>query len=96
MAENRAEVRASEIRHFVSGDYDAVLGMLERRLDDQSSGDSQVRRNVIRQLHPGSKNPAAIHKAHISLSDRGGSRTIVTTNFDLLLEVAAPTSSFVS
>ncbi|MYF00322.1 MAG: hypothetical protein F4234_09180 [Gammaproteobacteria bacterium] len=81
--------QSAEVKRFVSGDYDVVLGMLERRLDDQSRGDSQVRREIIGQLRSSSKNPAAIHKALISLSDRGGSRTIVTTNFDLLLEVAA-------
>ncbi|MDE0508894.1 MAG: SIR2 family protein [Gammaproteobacteria bacterium] len=81
--------QSAEVKRFVIGDYDVVLGLLERRLDDQSRGDSRVRREVIEQLRSGSKNPAAIHKALISLADRGGSRTIVTTNFDLLLEIAA-------
>lgn len=81
--------QSAEVLRFVKGDYDVVLGMLERRLDGQSRGDSQVRREVIRQLRSNSKSPADIHKALISLADRDGSRTIVTTNFDLLLEVAA-------
>ncbi len=80
---------ASEVRRFISGDYDVVLGMLERRLDDQTHGGSRVRRTVAAILRSGAMNPAAIHKALKILSDRGAARTIVTTNFDLLLEVAA-------
>lgn len=63
--------------------------MLERRLDDQARGDSQVRRTVAAILRLGAASPAAIHKALIALADRGGARTIVTTNFDLLLQIAA-------
>ncbi|MBR0556953.1 SIR2 family protein [Ciceribacter sp. L1K23] len=62
--------------------------MLERRLDDQTRGDSQVRRAVSAILRAGAT-PAPIHKALISLADRGGAKTIVTTNFDLLLQTAA-------
>lgn len=81
--------QTAEVKRFILGDYDVVLGMLERRLDDQTRGDSQVRRTVATILRSGAANPAAIHKALISLADRGGARTIVTTNFDLLLQVAA-------
>ena len=81
--------QAAEVKRFIVGDYDVVLGMLERRLDDRTRGDSQVRREVVERLRSGSKGPAAIHKALMNLADRGGARTIVTTNFDLLLEVAA-------
>lgn len=83
------ERQAAEVKRFIVGDYDVVLGMLERRLDEQTRGDSQVRRTVAEILRLGTSQPAAIHKALISLADRGGARTIVTTNFDLLLEVAA-------
>lgn len=81
--------QTAEVKRFVVGDYDVVLGMLERRLDDQTRGDSQVRRTVATILRSGAKGPAAIHKALIALADRGGTKTIVTTNFDLLLQVAA-------
>jgi len=81
--------QTAEVRRFILGDYDVVLGMLERRLDDQTRGDSQVRREVVERLRSGAKNPAAIHKALMTLADRGASKTIVTTNFDLLLQVAA-------
>lgn len=81
--------QAAEVKRFIVGDYDVVLGMLERRLDNQTRGDSQVRRTVATILRSGATSPAAIHKALIALADRGGAKTIVTTNFDLLLQVAA-------
>lgn len=81
--------QTAEVRRFILGDYDVVLGMLERRMEDLPHGDSPVRREVADLLRSPSKGPAAIHKALIRLSDRGGSRAIVTTNFDLLLEAAA-------
>lgn len=80
--------QTAEVRRFVSGDYDVVLGMLERRLDDQTRGDSRVRQTVSEVLRSKSAKPAAIHKALVSLADRGGARTIVKTNFDLLLQAA--------
>lgn len=81
--------QTAEVKRFIAGDYDVVLGMLERRLDDQTRGDSQVRRRVAAILRSGATNPTAIHKALIALADRGGANAIVTTNFDLLLQVAA-------
>lgn len=81
--------QTAEVKRFIVGDFDIVLGMLERRLDDQTRGDSQVRRAVATILRSGAARPAAIHKALIALADRGGAKTIVTTNFDLLLQVAA-------
>jgi hypothetical protein len=77
------------VKRFILGDYDVVLGMLERRLDNQTRGDSQVRRTVAAILRSGAASPASIHKALIALADRGGTKTIVTTNFDRLLQVAA-------
>ena len=35
--------QAAEVKKFVGGDYDVVLGMLERRMDGQSDGRSRVR-----------------------------------------------------
>jgi hypothetical protein len=81
--------QAAEVKRFILGDYDVVLGMLERRLDDQTRDDSSVRREVADLLRAKSKTPVAIHRALVRLADRGGSTTIVTTNFDLLLEQAA-------
>ena len=79
----------AEVKRFIVGDYDVVLGMLERRLDDQTRGDSRVRSEVSRCLRAGAHKPAAIHHALMRLADRGGANTIVTTNFDLLLEAAS-------
>jgi NAD-dependent SIR2 family protein deacetylase len=81
--------QTAEVKRFIVGDYDVVLGMLERRLDDQTRGDSQVRRAVAAKLRSAATGPALIHKALMALADRGGAKTIVTTNFDLLLQVAA-------
>lgn len=81
--------QTAEVKRYIVGDYDVVLGMLERRLDDQTRGDSRVRREVANRLRTGGSKPAAIHRILMLLADRGGATTIVTTNFDLLLEVAA-------
>ncbi|HBP86868.1 MAG TPA: hypothetical protein DD706_04135 [Nitrospiraceae bacterium] len=81
--------QAAEVKRFFSGDYDVVLGMLERRMDRQSHGKSLVRQAVASKLRVPGIRPTRIHKALMRLSDRGGVVTIVTTNFDLLLEDAA-------
>ena len=99
------------MKRFIAGEYDVVLGMLERRLDGITREDSKVRTRVaelLRSSHglrasaterlaadsddadrPRTDHPAPIHRALIRLADRGGATTIITTNFDLLLESAA-------
>ena len=79
----------AEVQRFINGDYDVVLGMLERRMDGQGFATSTVRNSVSTRLRPSGVKPASIHRALIRLADRGGVWTIVTTNFDLLLEDAA-------
>ena len=81
--------QVAELRRFVRDEYDVVLGMLERRIDTQSSGTSQLRQAVRSKLWEPRPKPASIHRALVRLSDRGGVTTLVTTNFDLLLEDAA-------
>jgi hypothetical protein len=81
--------QSAEVRRFIRGDYDVVLGMLERRMDGQSGASSTIRRSVASQLRPSGLKPARIHTALMRLADRGGVQTIATTNFDLLLEDAA-------
>lgn len=81
--------QAAEVRRFINGDYDVVLGMLERRIDGQSSGSSKVRKEISRELRSSKVSKSPIHQTLMQLADRGGSLTIVTTNFDLLLENAA-------
>jgi hypothetical protein len=81
--------QAAEVKRFVSGDYDVVLGMLERRIDGQGHGGSSVRRVIGAKLRKLGAKPSPLHKALVRLADRGGTTTIVTTNFDLLLEDAA-------
>lgn len=79
----------AEVKRFISGDYDVVLGMLERRIDERSHGRSRVRQVVASVLRVPGVKPAPIHRALIRLADRGGAVAIVTTNFDLLLEDVA-------
>jgi hypothetical protein len=81
--------QAAEVKRFISGDYDVVLGMLERRMDEKSDGRSRVRQAVASVLRGPTIKPAPIHRALMRLSDRGVALAIVTTNFDLLLEKAA-------
>lgn len=83
------ERQSAEVKRFIGGDYDVVLGMLERRLDNQTRGDSRVRREVATRLRGAGGRPGSLHRALVRLSDRGGPTTIITTNFDLLLEQAA-------
>ena len=80
--------QAAEVKRFINGDYDVVLGMLERRLDDWTHDESSVRREVASALRAKGNKPARIHRALMRLADRGGAMTIITTNFDLLLEAA--------
>ncbi len=84
--------QSAEVKRFINGDYDVVLGMLERRMDGQSHGKSRVRQAVTRELRASGALPAPIHRALMRLADRGGVVTIATTNFDLLLEDAAKRS----
>jgi hypothetical protein len=78
----------AEVQRFIQGDYDVVLGMLERRIDGQTARTSKVRTAVIEILRSKPKQAAAIHEALVRLADRGQATTIITTNFDLLLEAA--------
>ena len=84
--------QAAEVKRFIKGDYDVVLGMLERRMDGQSHGKSRVRQAVASELRAPGVKPAPIHRALMRLADRGGAVTIVTTNFELLLEEAVKRS----
>jgi hypothetical protein len=68
------ERQTAEVKRFIVGDYDIVLGMLERRLDDQTRGDSRVRREVAKRLRAGGSSPAPIHRTLMRLADRGGPR----------------------
>lgn len=84
--------QAAEVRRFVTGDYDVALGMLERRMEGRAAGESTVRQAIAGILRERTHGPATIHRALMRLSDRGNATTIVTTNFDMLLEDASPHS----
>ena len=83
------DYQAAEVKRFINGDYDVVLGMLERRMDLKKEIAGKLRRTVAQALRKPEAKPAATHRALMRLADRGGAITIITTNFDLLLEDAA-------
>ncbi len=83
------ESQKAEVCRYCKGDYDVVLGMLERRLDGSSNSDSKVRNAVRKVLREGDHKPAQIHRALMRLAESGSTTAIITTNFDLLLEEAA-------
>jgi hypothetical protein len=95
-----SEKQDAEILRFDRGDYDVVLGMLERRIDGISAAPSKVRHTLADLLRaiPGPAGstkrarPSPLHRALVKLSDRGTATTIATTNFDRLLQAAATTS----
>lgn len=80
--------QAAEVKRFIERDYDVVLGMLERRMDRQPGSASQVRKTIAELIRKAGAKPADVHLALMRLADRGGAVTIVTTNFDLLLQAA--------
>lgn len=79
----------AEVKRYIQGDYDVALGMLERRIDRKSTPTTKVRNAVTSILRHSGNKPAEIHQSLIKLANRGPATTIVTTNFDLLLELAA-------
>jgi hypothetical protein len=81
--------QSAEVRRFITGDFDVVLGMLERRIDGAHPTTSRVRQAIASTLQLSSAKPAPIHRAIMKLADRGGVVTIATTNFEQLLESAA-------
>lgn len=71
-----------------ASELDVALGILERRMDGDQARQSTVRRAVANALRV-SRAHAPIHEALVKLANRGVASTIVTTNFDGLLETAA-------
>jgi SIR2-like domain len=81
--------QSAEVRRFVAGDYDVVLGMLERRMDDVPGSKSTVRLAIADHLRKKTFRPSRLHRALMRLAVRGAATTIVTTNFEHLLQNAA-------
>jgi hypothetical protein len=79
----------AEVHQFARGNYDVVLGMLERRIDGTGKLSTTVRERIADVIRTAGKAPAPIHHALVRLSERGGASSVATTNFDLLLEYAA-------
>ncbi|ASQ13132.1 SIR2 family protein [Sinorhizobium meliloti] len=78
----------TELKFFGQGEYDVVLGMLERRIDGNTSKMSTLRRAAQKVLER-TVEPNALHKALVRLGQRYGETLLVTTNFDRLLSIAA-------
>ncbi len=79
----------AEVERFQKGEYDVVLGMLERRLEGRENSRSPVRKEIGKILRPAGLKPAPIHRNLMRLADRDVAVAIITTNFDLLFEDAA-------
>lgn len=88
------EAQWAEIKRFMNEEYDVVLGMLERRLEQGAIGDpvgaNPVREKIGAIVRAKTKS-AQFHRTLLRLADRGGATAIITTNFDLLFEDAART-----
>ena len=78
--------QSAEVNRFVLGEYDVVLGMLERRFDGEPAISIKVRNTVENVLKNSAKKSAEIHRSLMKLADRGPVLTIATTNFEQLLE----------
>lgn len=78
----------TELKFYNDGEFDVVLGMLERRIDGDTSKASTMRAAADKVLGR-AKEPNRLHKALVVLGQRYGQTTLVTTNFDRLLSVAA-------
>ena len=85
---NLNAVQKAEVQRFQKGEYDVVLGMLERRLEGKENKGSLVRR-AVGEIISTKTTSAPVHRNLIRLADRGAAITIITTNFDLLFEDAA-------
>ena len=86
---NLRDGQKAEVKRFQRGEYDVVLGMLERRIEGQENAQSPVRQKVGKILRPDGLKPTSIHRDLMHLSDHGSAVTIIMTNFDLLFEDAA-------
>lgn len=82
------DLQRTELKFFHQREFDVVLGMLERRIDDDPSKDGRMRaaaRKVLSKARAHNK----LHSALVALGQRFGETLLVTTNFDRLLEDAA-------
>lgn len=78
----------AELARFVRGDYDVVLGMLERRMPVQPGVISRMR-TAAAEILDAAHRPNPLHTALNVLARRNDQLCIATTNFDRLHERAA-------
>jgi hypothetical protein len=77
----------AEFKRFADGDYDVVLGMIERRLGITGRGSRM--RTAAAEVLGAKRPPNPLHKAINRLARRDGRLFLATTNFDRLHETAA-------
>jgi SIR2-like domain len=77
----------AELRAFADDEFDVVLGMLERRLDE-GAGNTSSMRETVNKILSRTRQPNDLHIL-IRLGQRFGRPFIATTNFDPLLGIAA-------
>ena len=71
----------AEVKRFQRGEYDVVLGMLERRIEGHENAQSRVREEIGKILRPDGLKPAPIHRNLMRLADRGVAVAIITDKF---------------
>lgn len=77
----------AELKRFTEGDYDVVLGMLERRNSD-TSGAASPMRIAAAEILDAADRPNSLHRSISRLARRSGRLFVATTNFDRLHERA--------
>ncbi|MBE0581885.1 SIR2 family protein [Devosia sp.] len=82
------DLQRTELKFFQQNEFDVVLGMLERRIDDDPTKDGRMRAAAEKVLSK-ARAHNALHSALVTLGQRFGEALLVTTNFDRLLEAAA-------
>jgi hypothetical protein len=80
------------LKRFAAGEYDVVLGMLERKVANPEMGSTQMRR-VAAEVLAKTKMPNALHRALDRLARRFDQPFVATTNFDKLHERASGIST---
>ncbi|WP_434118743.1 SIR2 family protein [Sinorhizobium meliloti] len=83
----------TELKFFDRGEYDVVLGMLERRIDGDP-GQASTLRTATDKVLKRTTTPNGLHTSLVRLGQRFGKTLLVTTNFDRLLGVAAKRAKY--
>lgn len=83
----------TELKFFARGEYDVVLGMLERRIDGDP-GQASTLRIATDKVLKRTTDSNNLHTSLVRLGQRFGKTLLVTTNFDRLLGIAAKRAKY--